>query len=230
MRRAASLWGVVVLGLLLVFTSGVAGADLIDLGDTTLDSQTGLEWLDVPITADCSWEAASASAGTCGGIQLSEWTLAPISDLYEFWENAGISIQNTITWSSVNTVPIQSLLTLVGITRQHSSTFYGTTGWVADAPRHWAQIFFQEPLSRDYYSTSALSGAQPSVGAWLYRAHVAPEPSTALLWGLDWWGWGCDEGERGGDARTEEPKTPSEYWDFQLVTGAVSIAVRKNVP
>ena len=154
-------------------------AAIIDNGLTTLDTDTGYEWLDVTETTNCSYEIMS-SGGNCNTIDLNSWTFASTADVYQLWSNAGITIENSTTFTVANTAEIISLINLVGITKTNNPTFYGVNGFMSDSSGLVAQLFVDGDTSRDFTFTSPTPSS--AIGGWFYQANIPPVPLPAAVW------------------------------------------------
>ena len=179
----------------LTLTAAAANAAIVDQGSTTLDTATGYEWLDVTQTRDCSYAVLSADTGSCNSVDLSQWTLASLAEVYEFWGNAGIGIQNSQVYTATYYTETLALINLVDPTLVYSDTFRGVNGVVSDDVA-WAQLATDGDLgSRDlYYSSDYVGVSDIRLGGWFYRAQstsepepggpTVPEPGTLALLGL----------------------------------------------
>jgi len=164
----------------LVVVSFNINAAIIDNGLTTLDTDTGYEWLDVTETTNCSYEIMS-SGGNCNTIDLNSWTFALTADVYQLWSNAGITIENSTTFTVANTAEIISLINLVGITFTTYPTFYGVNGFMSDSSGLVAQLFVDGDTSRDIIWTTSTEPS-PDIGGWFYQANIPPVPVPAAVW------------------------------------------------
>jgi hypothetical protein len=171
----------VVLFLMFPFTSNAA---LINKDLTTLDDQTGRKWLDLTATANCSYTTFS-SGDTCNGINLDDWTFASVADVYGFWINGGVAIENSQSYTASNTTEISSILNLVGVlSGSFGTSSYGANGFVSDSDGLAAQLFVRDAESRDFLFSFG-DGPSLNIGAWLYQdAAAAPEPAIVALFGL----------------------------------------------
>lgn len=99
-------------------------------GSITLDTNTNLEWLDISITRNRSYNEISSELNFNG--EYFGFRYATKQDVQFLFENAGIPIVNTgfspdQGYSQINTIPIENLATLLGgLTSSHplyDSTF-----------------------------------------------------------------------------------------------------------
>ena len=90
-------------------------AELVDLGKYTLDTKTGLEWLDLTETKGLSYNDVSAQLAT--GHPLAGWSYASQKQLNELIANAGYLKKKT---AKANNESISSLQILWGITKHRA--------------------------------------------------------------------------------------------------------------
>ena len=179
----------IVIGILLVtlalVTSQPAGAILISQGhpvfgtdSITLDSDTGLKWLDVDLTTGMSREVMIAELQT--GISFPGFRYATDTEVFGLFTNAGIpDVRGT---SAANISPAQNLMDLIG----HTRTQFG----IGDGREVIAQIatgqsiafdgFFiggTPTMSADYGPTYGINASIGTVAHWL----VVPEPTAWFL-------------------------------------------------
>ena len=183
------------LGLLVgVLAAPAAQAALIEVdllaggdGLITRDTATGLDWLDLTPTNGISINAALAlSVVADHGFQVA--TIAQVGVLFA---NAGIASSAA---NAADFVPAQTLMGLVGCTRNCSGSYFpeskGHAIWTGTTIRN-ALIALNTNSSlgsantagnfpADPYNT-AESSASASAGTWLVRASPVPEPTSALL-------------------------------------------------
>ncbi len=163
-----------------LFLSTTSNAALVGNGIYTLDTATGYTWLDVTETTNCSYSVMS-TGGMCNGTDLSVWNFATQTDVYELWGNAGISIENSTTYTVANTSEIDNLMDLVGITVINTNTFYGVNGYVSSSTDQILQLFVKDGTSRDYAFT-LLNSPYSVVGGWFYRTDISNVPVPAAAW------------------------------------------------
>jgi len=171
-----------------------ASAALIDQGATTLDTVTGLEWLDLTATVGQSYNAV---AGGFGGFIAAGFQFATRSQATTLFSNAGFSFQDD-TFRPVDFAPAQLLVSLLGCTFGGvgcNGTFPFGAGFadfdMFDPGRTLISKYqFDRPSSSGRASAtagSALKGtAASTVGSFLVRPQAPapiPEPSSMLLLG-----------------------------------------------
>ena len=122
-----------------------------------------------------------SSGGNCNTIDLNSWTFASTADVYQLWSNAGITIENSTTFTVANTAEIISLINLVGITFTTYPTFYGVNGFMSDSSGLVAQLFVDGDTSRDIIWTTSTEPS-PDIGGWFYQANIPPVPVPAAVW------------------------------------------------
>lgn len=118
--NAAACAAVMVAGVL-VFGIVSAQAELVDQGDTTLDTETGLEWLDLTQTVNKSWNGILAGDG---GFIADRYRVATSQEVLTLFEHAGIdpiSGNHTIA----NYEPALRLLELLGCLVNCGADGYG---------------------------------------------------------------------------------------------------------
>ena len=69
-----------------VLGAGASHAGLMDLGVTTLDTSTGLEWLDIDQSLGFSWQEVELGVG---GFLDDEWRHATLSEICGVLVNGG---------------------------------------------------------------------------------------------------------------------------------------------
>lgn len=163
-----------------LFASSAAAAlsstDWLAPGDgaLTLDSATGLYWLDVPVTADRTY--FSVLANTAVGQPLEGFRYATAAEVVQLFTNAGIAAGV----SEANVAPAQSLLDLIGRTVPAIGTG-GLLQPTIDVKVDVATLEVRPPEA--YYVVTAgfadNAYQSPMFGSWLVRP--VPEPSTSAL-------------------------------------------------
>ena len=174
--------------------------DLFAPGDAllTLDTSTGLEWLDLPQTAGLSYLDV---AGGTGGWIAAGFKIAQSSEVNTLWQNAGWNgVQITPQYSPDQLAAARLILNLVGITYPNCSPlepcdltqgasetappgsdppgqYVETPALIVGGNPSWVQ--FANGSGVDKWSTA------PTRGVWMQRyAASVPEPSSLLLLGL----------------------------------------------
>ena len=166
--------------------STLTAGDLFAAGDglLTLDSATGLEWLDLTSTKNISPTAILGDAGGWIGLGFGLATSAQVSALFL---NSAVGVTLTTTLVGPNFTGATNLLTLMGQTGGPPTSPRGV-GWTADGPSpgNQYQPFYLTSSTPDEGTLTSPDGATtPSadlfVGNFLVRATAVPEPTTLLL-------------------------------------------------
>ncbi len=93
-----------------------ASALLIDMGDITRDTESGLEWLDLTETLGLSYNYVSGQLGV-GGL-YEGWRYAISGEVYTLMDHAGIPDIGATTHA--NTIPAQYYADLIATSRAHT--------------------------------------------------------------------------------------------------------------
>ncbi len=107
--------GVASICLLIGLAGRAEALPLVDQGDTTLDPNSGLEWLDVSLTTNRSFADISLEFGPGGDFE--DFRHATTQELVVFFTNAGIPAVNG-GFAVPNAPSVAALLSLVGSTDQ----------------------------------------------------------------------------------------------------------------
>jgi hypothetical protein len=188
----------------LLALAGPSAAELISedsdfgVGTITLDTSTGLRWLDVPLTTGHTYDEIVTFFQPGG--ELEGYRLATQDEVEELFVNAGIDISTT-EWVPQNHDPNAALAALVGQTGSNGNcgagcTFNYTQGWVysgdpppVDDKRIGVLQWFdntaglnptlpQAPIGRSLPRSGTVSPYSGGRGAWLVQV---PEPAGAAL-------------------------------------------------
>jgi hypothetical protein len=156
--------------------AALSSTDWLAPGDglLTLDSATGLYWLDVPVTANRTY--FSVLADTAAGQPLEGFRYATAAEVVQLFTDAGIAAGA----SETNISPAQSLLDLIGRT----VPAVGTGGLLQQTAATTIDVATLEVYpSEAYYVVIAGFGnndfKNAAFGSWLVRP--VPEPSTYAL-------------------------------------------------
>ena len=179
--------------LLAVLASSVvtpASAALVDFGNRTLDTSTGLEWLD--LTAS-SGRSASYVAGQFGSGGVFEgYRFATGAEVQAFFASAGVSLGT----SEANFAPSSVLLGLIGVTQSlvfSFGTYDAAFGYHVDPGLMPGRISYSFVAATNYGATPDLgeafyafdgspdTDANAAFGSWLVRSSQVPEPATGAL-------------------------------------------------
>jgi len=176
------------LPLLLLFTGFQANAVIIDQTATTLDTDTGFEWLDMSYTDGITYADALAGSNTFEG---GGWRNASYSEVVELASNAvGYDITTTFYHDALSFNGLSALTDFLGRTigvgtyslvvgnvdigggLDRAQFGYSTT----------ASGFFRDNINDNIWD--AASDPDTSVGTFLVRSSAVPEPSIIALFGL----------------------------------------------
>jgi hypothetical protein len=175
-------------------SSQLAHATLTDQGSTTLDTSTGLTWLDLNFSTNRS--ISDVVINLKSGGQFEGYRYATKSELTSFFVHAGFGpgfFQNSDSsfppFSTVN-----ALLGLVGVTRSEPSgdKLKASYAYYAESvPSQYGIGFLASwiPIPSVYQSQADIYAVQTSLdaavveyGSWLvHSASVVPEPSSFVL-------------------------------------------------
>lgn len=168
--------------LVFIGWAGAASAALIDNGSTTIDSDTGLEWLDITETVGLSYNAVLSSAF----IISDGYRYASEAEVLELYNNAGGTGTQAVEFRPENTAPAILLLDLMGCTsylvgnpcdgtpEDWSTAMWGTSsqyiGLIDNHPTDGVLATRWQPHANDEVSFRA------DVGSFLVRGNVLPRP------------------------------------------------------
>ena len=99
-------------------------------GAITLDTATGLEWLDLGFSINRSYDDVSANLGPGG--DFAGFRYASAAELITLYTNAGIVNVDTNVFEAVNLGPVSNLLNLTGTTWQGTGSGPFAGGRVSD--------------------------------------------------------------------------------------------------
>jgi hypothetical protein len=196
-----------ILAGLLVLICGSAQADIIDLGNVTRDTSTGLDWLDLTETIGQTSESIAGSIAVNG--DRAGYRFATSAEVQLLWQNLALTDQN-------NTPQLNSLsdyfaavdtFNLLGNTLASSSfngSSLGSIGFIADecSLNQGGTLIVSNCASGYYLSEESLGGSlllsiesfdtadvgsainssEDFVGSYLVAASPSPIPVPAALW------------------------------------------------
>lgn len=190
----------------IVLHTTCAQASFIDLdwnnpndGRITLDTMTGLEWLDLSATIGRSYDEVSLEVGLGG--EFMGFRHATDVEVRSLWENAGIPmIDNFGAYYSANFLPVQDLMNHIGITWDISFPWDPVTTQIANGLAEDTSGFSGWPtfMRLDKYDDPSVQlasacfrcgnygpdGSDAHVGHWMVRVEQVPEPATLMLLGI----------------------------------------------
>jgi hypothetical protein len=160
-------------------------------GAITIDTETGLQWLDVTLTTGMSMNAVAAALA---GGALDGWAFATADQVTELWNNAGVPLPVTapgfpeFVFGSAGNTAALALNALLG-TQVNSPEFNSSRGFILElstvSPRWW-QID-ASLVAGGVGSTSAsfliatFDTPSPTIGSYLVRiTRALPEPGSVL--------------------------------------------------
>ena len=170
----------------LVSQGGTFGADT-----ETLDTGTGLAWLDLSVTASISFDTMQTQLGTT----FAGWRYATGAERQTFFVNAGIPSVPGV--SAANVTPITNLIALLGgplssvavpgFQRDAVSAFLGTLGGIGAETGGYLAVG-DDPQNLVGTAMPGLDGSALTnttfshLGHWLVQDQSSvPEPSTVAL-------------------------------------------------
>jgi hypothetical protein len=109
------------LATIIAFTpfSGASQAALIDEGMTTLDTETGIEWLDVTETVGAS--PADIVVGGYGGFAADGWVHATVEQIETLYLHAGIPLPYNGSLTSAGYAGTDLVIDLLGASGSHAN-------------------------------------------------------------------------------------------------------------
>lgn len=201
--RSAAILGIALAAIVLHTNCAQASLIVLDWnnpndGRITLDTKTGLEWLDLSATIGRSYDEVRLEVGPGG--EFVGFRHATDVEVLNLWENAGIPMIGNFTYYSANFLPVQYLMNHIGITWDFSFPWYSTTNQIAIGLAEdtsgfswWPTVLrvdkYDDPSVQvasacfrcGYYSPD---GSDAHVGHWMVRAAQVPEPATLMLLGI----------------------------------------------
>ena len=186
-------------GLAMMGMAGTANAILIGANDPafgagddgfnlTQDTDTGLEWLDVPLTDNQSFNSVIGVFGAFG------FQYATITQICGLFTNFGDVLPNCLGANVADPIAMLSANTLIGLLGQTfggaasvTCGFFDGGGLVGVATIN----VISGCLSATPFTAQTLGGAVgfddtlgSGIGSWLVRPISVPEPSTLALFGI----------------------------------------------
>ena len=176
-----------------------AHAGLIDNWTITLDTDTGIEWLDLTESTNRSYDDVAGQFGTGG--DFAGWRHANFTEVTTLFANGGIAAPYFANGISFE---LFEMLGLLGATRSEeigdslvadAGGMFDDTGIGTDATRQGFAILSATSVPSNTLFSSEFADitpdgvpsnfSDPNVGHWLVRGGVLsiPEPGMAVLFG-----------------------------------------------
>lgn len=172
---------------LLLIISVKTHAALIDLGNTTLDTDSGLEWLDLNLTTNLSYDNVISESGIDGALQ--SWRYATGEEVESLFSSAG-GVGPYEGWSEMNNGVVTTLLDFWGSTETNAETSWFIFGDTNSNGLHYMGLIGDNP-TRDNTDTldfmslyfDVVLGDQSSLmmGSALVRGYEVPLPASIWL-------------------------------------------------
>lgn len=144
----------------------------------TLDTDTGLEWLDLTKSTNRSFNDVSNELGVGGN--FAGFRYATIDEINTFWANAGIP--NIESFTEANLEPVASLMSLIGCTNTCSSDIVVSSIGLSGSFASISSIYMPA-INQLLANTPPVGGAilisnispitspgYPHIGSWLVRS------------------------------------------------------------
>lgn len=177
-RKSAAL-------IFLLASMTVAQADLLSISDAeygagsvTLDTETGLEWLDLTASVGLSIDDVFAGAG---GFIDNGWSIARGTQVDELFYNAGatdLGVFNTLLGTQDNEA-YELLIQTLGFTDSYINSQYP----------EWGEL--KSGIGLTYNVEPQCSGC-PGLGLVSSPFYLRQDPSAVTITGSGYWGWDAD--------------------------------------
>jgi hypothetical protein len=175
------------LPLLFLFAGFQANAVIIDQTATTLDTDTGFEWLDMSYTDGITYAAALAGSNTFEG---GGWRNASYLEVVELANNAvGFGITPSSNNDYASFIGLSALTDFMGGTYGGTSYSYVVGNVYIGGGLDRAQFgygnakgWFRNNLTDNFWD--GFSDSDSRIGTFLVRSSAVPEPSIIALFGL----------------------------------------------
>ena len=178
--------------LCIVGFSSVSCAALIDQGITTLDTATGLVWLDV--TRSFSRPYNDVTANFAPGGDFYGYRYATQAEMLQFWNNAGFtdtSINDPAYPPAAAGVAIRNLQLLIGIPQPNNGSLLGDATFAINGDAYSPTARRSSVLTSSQ-SASGISGmaradwggASDSAASGNFGSYLVQVPEPSLIGGL----------------------------------------------
>jgi len=177
--------------------AAVVSVDWQTAGDNliTLDTNTGLNWLDLDVTANLSYSTVLGQLGTGG--QFEGWRFATNAEVVALWANFNIDLSSGAPLNNAgldtNIITASAMLGNTLCNYDCNATPYGTLGLTADpastaGTRSWMGAYYYAPNDNSLYLTDGLLSmgdydAAIHTGSYLVQASPVPVPAAVWLFG-----------------------------------------------
>ena len=166
-----------------------AKSALIDNGDITTDTITGLEWLDATLSADKSYKYVSSQFGI-GGV-FEGWRYATSNELSSFFDSAGGGGEYIGTSESHSTF-VPELIEMWGVTAVWSANT-SINALLADTPadgqHYYTAVYDMYSYTNRNDYINLFEGSWNDTSTWygissaLVRTSAVPVPAAVWLFG-----------------------------------------------
>jgi hypothetical protein len=195
-KRSGCFWGAKIRSVflsLICIIPAVSHASLVSIdstrwgaGSLTVDSLTGLQWLDLDLSTDISYNSMLTELG--GGGFYAGYRYATASEVESLFISA--SVVDVNSGSAANVAPAQNLITLLGATQSFRGTeeIFGITGSMTTTGAVSGMLDHSFNNGVAFYDVNAVSGptygldySAGSIGNWLVQTSEVPIPSAFIL-------------------------------------------------
>jgi hypothetical protein len=174
----------------------VGHAAIIDNGDFTTDTDTGLDWLDLTKTSNRSYDDISSKLGV--GQEFEGWRYATQAEVQTLWKNMGVTNGTNIPIDVSDTVQYEAFIDAVNLLgntfNEHSDEVYdyGAAGLTGDLRNSCCPLLNGMYHNRSSTQTAVYSvnntsvykyTTQPFLGSYLVSTTLVPIPAAAWLFG-----------------------------------------------
>ena len=188
-------------GIFAASVSTASAATIIDGGWQTIDTDTGLRWLDVTATLGLSYSEVSSTL--LGSGQLYDgWRYATVYEVSQLFTNEGVTDgYDGYQTNATELANLTNLIGLLGKTNDPEEWLHtiGITGTEKSIGVHWSATLYlkAKPNPNDWYQISKSQWGDDSNPSWNSGSFlVAPVPLPAGAWlllsalgGLGFAGW-----------------------------------------
>ena len=172
--------------LCLIFSTNVS-AMLIDTGTTTIDTDTGFEWLDLTTTVGLSYNDIDSELGLGGAFE--GWRYATGTEIEGLFESAG-GTGPYDGWSSLNNGVVDALSIYWGTTEPDEQTSWFITGDTDLNGQYYFGVIGDSPnregtetvdFMSTYFDLVSVDTRNDMTGSALVRTTIVPLPPALWL-------------------------------------------------